>query len=81
MLCKYELKQLKVGFISQTNNQTATPSEMKPSNTKIPFLVLHPYKHHEYKIWIVKVHNNIIQMYIKNLPHQRIMKVIVHPSK
>ena len=48
--CKDELKQLKVGILSQTKNQSVCPSEMKPGNTRIPWLVLHPYKHHEYKI-------------------------------
>ena len=81
LLCKDELKQLKVGLLSRTNYRTATLSEMKPSNARIPLLVFQPYKNHEYKISIMKIHNNIIQMYIKKIPHQRIMKVLVHPSK
>ena len=69
LLCKDGLKQLKVCLLSQTNNRTATPSDMKQRNFKIPLLVLHPSKNHEYKIYIMKLTNNIIQMYIKKVPH------------
>ena len=31
--------------------------------------------------YIMKLNKNIIQMYIKKVPHQIIMKVLVHPSK
>ena len=57
------------------------PPKLKLANTWIPLLVFHPYKHHEYKIYIMKSHNNIIKVYINKLPHQRIVKALVHPSK
>ena len=42
---------------------------------------MHYSKHNEWIIYIIKVYNNIIRMYIKEVPHQEIMKVLIPPSE